>query len=328
MKLSVIIPVYKVEKTLGRCLNSISEQPVADMEIILVDDGSPDGCPELCDAWAERDGRIKVIHKANGGLSDARNTGMAIAQGDIITFVDSDDYVEPQYWETIDDLIERYHPDMLQWGFRENGATIKERNIGDYAVVGKFEVAKKFDEAIRAYMFSSLCARIFRMNIIKENRLRFDEKLAVGEDQTFIFLCAMHVSSFVSTSAVLYNVILDNGESLSRKKRENLTEQLMLANNIVFHSLNQAVLPEDIKQIYRGSLAWVYYRSAYSACKELLKYNLPKRERLKKITEICGLYGQKRVQATGIKCRVIAFPVVHKMGYIIDVLICRKHHRD
>lgn len=328
MKYSVIVPVYNAEETIQRCLESLLYHIPESAEVLVINDGSTDHSGEICRRFAEQYPALRYMEKENGGVSTARNLGLDCACGEYVLFVDSDDYVEPQYWETIDDLIERYHPDMLQWGFRENGATIKERNIGDYAVVGKFEVAKKFDEAIRAYMFSSLCARIFRMNIIKENRLRFDEKLAVGEDQTFIFLCAMHVSSFVSTSAVLYNVILDNGESLSRKKRENLTEQLMLANNIVFHSLNQAVLPEDIKQIYRGSLAWVYYRSAYSACKELLKYNLPKRERLKKITEICGLYGQKRVQATGIKCRVIAFPVVHKMGYIIDVLICRKHHRD
>ena len=93
MKLSIVIPVYRVEKTLDRCLESIMRQPPADCEICLVDDGSPDRCPALCDAWAARDPRIRVTHQANGGLSAARNTGIKMAHGDYITFVDSDDFV-------------------------------------------------------------------------------------------------------------------------------------------------------------------------------------------------------------------------------------------
>lgn len=94
MLLSVIIPVYRVEHTLQRCVESVLSQGVDDMEVILVDDGSPDNCPVLCDGWAEKDARVKVIHKDNGGLSDARNAGIEMATGDYLTFVDSDDYVE------------------------------------------------------------------------------------------------------------------------------------------------------------------------------------------------------------------------------------------
>lgn len=94
MKLSVIIPVYRVEATLDRCVESVVGQSFSDMEIILVDDGSPDGCPALCDEWAAKDSRIRVIHKENGGLSDARNAGLDVAKGAFVTFVDSDDYLE------------------------------------------------------------------------------------------------------------------------------------------------------------------------------------------------------------------------------------------
>ena len=95
MKLSIIIPVYRVEATLDRCLASVTAQMEADWEVILVDDGSPDQCPQLCDEWARRDGRVRVIHKANGGLSDARNAGLDAARGDLIAFADSDDEVAP-----------------------------------------------------------------------------------------------------------------------------------------------------------------------------------------------------------------------------------------
>lgn len=97
--ISVIVPVYKVEKYLDRCVLSIVNQTYKNLEIILVDDGSPDACPAMCDRWAEKDSRIKVVHKKNGGLSDARNAGMAVARGDYIGFVDGDDYIRCDMYE-------------------------------------------------------------------------------------------------------------------------------------------------------------------------------------------------------------------------------------
>ena len=98
---SVIVPIYKVEQYLDRCIQSIVSQTYRNLEIILVDDGSPDHCPAMCDAWAEKDTRIKVVHKENGGLSDARNAGLEIAMGDLIGFVDSDDWIDPEMYEKL-----------------------------------------------------------------------------------------------------------------------------------------------------------------------------------------------------------------------------------
>ena len=98
---SVIVPVYKVEDYLERCLDSILSQTFSDFELILVDDGSPDRCGIICDEYKEKDPRIKVIHKENGGLSDARNKGIDIAQGEYLSFVDSDDWIHPQYLELL-----------------------------------------------------------------------------------------------------------------------------------------------------------------------------------------------------------------------------------
>ncbi len=98
-KISVIIPVYKVERYLDACVASVAGQTYTDLEIILVDDGSPDNCPALCDAWARKDARVRVIHRQNGGLSAARNSGLDICTGEYIAFVDSDDKLEPQTLE-------------------------------------------------------------------------------------------------------------------------------------------------------------------------------------------------------------------------------------
>ena len=97
--ISVIIPVYKVEKYLSKCVESIINQTYKNLEIILVNDGSPDNCGEICDEYAKKDSRIKVIHKENGGLSDARNAGIEIASGQYIAFVDSDDYIASNMYE-------------------------------------------------------------------------------------------------------------------------------------------------------------------------------------------------------------------------------------
>lgn len=98
---SVIVPVYKVEPYLNRCVQSIVDQTYTNLQIILVDDGSPDGCPQMCDEWAKKDSRICVIHKPNGGLSDARNAGMAAVEGEYIAFVDSDDWVSKTFIENL-----------------------------------------------------------------------------------------------------------------------------------------------------------------------------------------------------------------------------------
>lgn len=107
-QISVIVPVYKVEAYLDKCIQSIVDQTYRNLEIILVDDGSPDRCGEMCDAWAVKDSRIKVIHKKNGGLSDARNAGMAVATGEYMGFIDSDDYIAPDMYRL---LLERMDAD-------------------------------------------------------------------------------------------------------------------------------------------------------------------------------------------------------------------------
>lgn len=115
-KISVIVPVYKVEHYLDRCVQSIVDQTYTNLEIILVDDGSPDRCPQICDAWAEKDSRVRVIHQKNGGLSDARNAGMAIATGERMGFVDSDDWIAPDMYRHLYDLLDADGSDIAACG--------------------------------------------------------------------------------------------------------------------------------------------------------------------------------------------------------------------
>ena len=115
-KISVIVPVYKVEPYLDKCVSSIVNQTYTNLEIILVDDGSPDNCPAMCDAWAEKDSRIRVIHKTNGGLSDARNAGMTVATGELMAFVDSDDWIAPDMYEYLYQRLTEDNSDIADCG--------------------------------------------------------------------------------------------------------------------------------------------------------------------------------------------------------------------
>ena len=128
---SIIVPVYKVEKYLDRCVESIVSQKYKNIEIILIDDGSPDRCPDMCDGWKEKDERIKVIHKQNGGLSEARNAGLQIAEGEYIVFVDSDDYIEPTMISNLVSAIKKNGSKMALSGIRcinESGERVYEKD--------------------------------------------------------------------------------------------------------------------------------------------------------------------------------------------------------
>lgn len=114
--ITVIIPVYNVEQYLARCVDSIVAQTYQNLEIILIDDGSPDHCGEICDAYAEKDSRIRVIHKKNGGLSDARNAALDVCTGEYISFVDSDDYVSEDFIETLYHAIKKHHTKLAICG--------------------------------------------------------------------------------------------------------------------------------------------------------------------------------------------------------------------
>ena len=114
--LSIVVPVYNVERYLDRCVESLVHQTYRNLEIILVDDGSPDNCPGMCDAWAGKDSRIRVIHKENGGLSDARNAGIGAATGDLLAFVDSDDYVDTSMYEIMLSAMDRTGADVACCG--------------------------------------------------------------------------------------------------------------------------------------------------------------------------------------------------------------------
>ena len=174
MELSIIVPVYKVEKQLERCIRSILNQSFTNFELILVDDGSPDRCGEICDEYEKKDKRIKVIHKKNGGLSDARNAGLNIAKGKYIGFVDSDDIIHSEMYERMYNCITKYNVDIVQCKFR------KFKNIED---INKFSNIK--DANIEYYTSKEAIIDMIDNNKINVNTWNKLYKRELFENERF-----------------------------------------------------------------------------------------------------------------------------------------------
>lgn len=180
---SVIVPVYKVEKYLNRCLDSILSQSYKNLEVILVDDGSPDNCGKICDEYAQKDGRIKVIHKQNGGMSSARNAGLEIATGKYISFVDSDDWLDFKFIETLRNAMIETDVDMTACAFcRTKGDVAKRNKFEQNSKIVKDKYFAIFDENSYA---GYACNKLFKREIIEKYNIRFDEKIFNGEDFLF-----------------------------------------------------------------------------------------------------------------------------------------------
>ncbi len=166
MRLSIIIPVYQVETTLDRCVSSVMAQAVSDMEVIIVDDGSTDNSPRLCDQWAQRDARIHVLHKRNGGLSDARNAGIRMATGQYITFVDSDDYLELDTYQPLLSLLAE-HPDfdIVEYPAKLFDGSDKEQFLS--FANNTYLSASSYWNETAAYQHAYACNKIFKKELFK-----------------------------------------------------------------------------------------------------------------------------------------------------------------
>ena len=166
---SIIVPIYKVESYLRRCLDSVVSQTYTNLEIILVDDGSPDGCPQICDEYASKDSRIIVIHKENGGLSDARNVGLDICKGEYISFVDSDDWINNHYIEKLLSAAETVKADIAvaSCKYISDNPLYSERTFP----MDPGEI--NYDDILREIFgrqnpsFVAACIKLFNHNLIK-----------------------------------------------------------------------------------------------------------------------------------------------------------------
>ena len=218
--ISVIVPVYKVEQYLPRCVESILGQTYTDIEIILVDDGSPDKCGDICDEYAREDSRIRVIHKENGGLSDARNAGIEIAQGELITFVDSDDYIAPTMIEHLLEKMNQYGADISICPFQpiyddsaECADTAAAAAIGDDVVMTGMEAMGELFVTIDCPPVTSW-GKLYKAELFSQTGIRFPVG-RINEDVYTTYKMFYHSKRVVYTNHKLYYYLIRQG-SISR----------------------------------------------------------------------------------------------------------------
>ena len=222
MKLSIIIPVFRTEATLERCLRSIIGQPQADMEVLLIDDGSPDGCPQLCDEWAARDSRITVIHKTNGGLSSARNAGLDHAQGDFVTFIDADDYIGKGTLPAVMKALGNC--DLMEYPIYQHYGSARQQmlTLSDCT----FDSPDDYWLQTKAYLHTYACNKIFRRQLFEQ--VRFPEG-RVFEDAYTLPLLLRQQPRIATTSRGLY-YYTENADGITATATGQELEQLLEAH--------------------------------------------------------------------------------------------------
>ena len=237
-KVSIIVPVYNVEKYLSYCMDSLLNQTLTDIEIILVDDGSPDRCPAMCDEYAKQDHRVKVVHKKNEGLGFARNSGLAIAAGEYIAFVDSDDYVALNAYEKLYKLAIDTKTDVVYFTFQrfnEQGNTCVNAPIRKEILYNTVEeirgfildmiAAEPIAKSGLVFHCSSCCA-LYRHEVIKRHELMFkSERELIWEDLVFNLDYLLHSSHVMVIPDVFYNYRV-NSSSLTCTVRPDRIDKI------------------------------------------------------------------------------------------------------
>ena len=206
--ISVIVPVYKVEPYINRCVESIVNQTYKNLEIILVDDGSPDNCPKMCDEWAEKDNRLKVIHKQNGGLSDARNAGLDIASGKYVMYCDSDDWIEHDMIYLLLNTIEENNADVSRCGiitdFEDGSASELSGNSEIKILSSKDEMI--IDLVMGDYLSGVVWNKLYKYDIV--NNIRFDGKDGSSEDILYNFRVIQNAKSIACCDVPKYHYLI------------------------------------------------------------------------------------------------------------------------
>ena len=227
--ISVIIPVYNVEKYLDRCLTSVINQTYTKLEIILIDDGSTDNCPQICDEWAKNEQRIKVIHKKNEGVSSARNLGINMSSGEYISFIDSDDILHPKYFEIMHKSIDNADLSYCEYMRFNDECSFEEMNDYDKETYTGNHV---FDNSMLS--IDIVWNKLIRKKSL--NGLKFDTELKNGEDTLFSYNLLCKCNSVVYVKNEMYGYFIrKSGASISAdlKGKKDLAKVLTYIYNSI-----------------------------------------------------------------------------------------------
>ena len=291
-KVSVIVPVYGVEKYVSKCIESVLNQTYSGWELILVDDGSPDRSGAICDEYAQKDCRIKVIHKENGGVSSARNVGLDNAKGDWVTFIDGDDWIDKQCLEVCLETVRNEHVDLAQFNYR----MIDEKgNITPTPIKEALAMeSKKYIE--RGTFNVCVGGALIAHSLIQEHKIRFPEGIKLAEDQIFIMRCIAHSYRIVFLRDVFYNYLQLETSAVHTSKTGDILKSL----NIL----------EEFKHDYPMFTPHIAEQNN-KFCYQLV---LSKEMSIKKI---CELYDNEEEGTTSLRTKLLKYPSIRRLLYAL-----------
>lgn len=327
IKYSVIIPAYNAEKTIKRCVDSLLQISRDDIELILINDGSTDHTEKICMNYAENNKHIRFFSKSNGGVSSARNVGLENAKGKYITFVDSDDFVKNEYFDEMDKVLLNGADFVLLGRLVFDGQHYIQQSTGiqEQESLTSKRTAELLSKALQKQQLNAPSSKIFKRQIIEKNGIRFDERLPIGEDKVFVVQYIVHTVTASIINHPIYILSIENQDSLSRKKRTNLCDYILLEHKLLFRAVNNSDLEKPDKRRYLKAIIYSYYRSAYTVIGELHKMGYSKTRRLKYTKIICQNYNHFiKCKIGDLKCILLSLPIRLYLCRTIDFMLNKK----
>lgn len=327
-KYSVIIPVYNAGQTLPRCLDSLLSQNHDEVEILLINDGSIDESGRICREYERNNACIRYIEKENGGVSSARNCGIDHAKGQYLLFVDSDDYVTPDYFSSIDAVLSTYEYDLIQFSnYFTDGVHQTERIREPFQAMTRETLFPKLIETLNKKKSNGPVAKVYSRSLVEAHCIRFPEDMEVGEDRAFFIHYSLYMNSFCVSDHPIYVVNTESGSSLSRKKRDDLDEQTAHLNAY----LDKAILASDVsleeRVEYQKALNYDCLRMIYSKAKALHKEHTPLFSRLKTLHGYCRDMNRMHLAYPNSQyCRITSLPVRWNLAFVIDLIAWKLTH--
>ena len=289
-KVSIIVPVYKVENYLSQCLDSILEQTFTDWECILVDDGSPDHSGAICDEYAQKDARFRVIHKENGGVSSSRNVGLDVAQGYYIYFIDSDDYVENDALELSLFKAKQTNADIVVHGIVNDYLYNHSSTAIEYDSLPENDYSTILEMADRWNLLNGPVNKLFINSIIKNNELRFDESISYGEDTKFTFEYLTQCNTIAFVPKHLYHYCFRNEGSLTSK---SYPFDYWIKTASMLRDVRLPIASRfNIQQTYYNYISRIYVLHVSKAIKSLYIFKVSFSDRMSRMARELQHYGK------------------------------------
>lgn len=316
IKISIVIPVYNASKYLSKCLDSVINQSYSNIEIVLVDDGSRDNSGNICDEYSNKDKRIKVIHKENGGVSSARNTGIDNATGNYVTFIDSDDIIHPDYVKKLVANLTDNNLSVCHIEYFKNDVNFSS-TFDETIELNKNE----FINLCKMTLLNTPCCKLYNLDVIKKNKIYFDNSLSLGEDLLFNLEYLKFIEKITIINQKLYYYRKDDNNTLSTSYNPKMLEiQSLLFNKYtdffngdlnkeqlrIFDSYRFSTVRIIIENEFRNKKISFWER--YINTRKLLNNDIMK-DMIKKIR-----YPERRVFYFLIKNKlVLIYKVINKM---------------